>query len=50
VSAKTVIGVLFAVSAAMAVAELKVASIELTNDQGTGIGHVPPKAFRTSIR
>jgi Cohesin domain len=33
-----------------ATAELKVASIELTNDAGTGIEHVPPKAFRTSIR
>jgi hypothetical protein len=33
-----------------ATAELKVASIELTNDQGTGIEHIPPKAFRTSIR
>jgi hypothetical protein len=33
-----------------ATAELKVASIELTNDQGAGIEHVPPKAFRTSIR
>ncbi len=33
-----------------ATAELKVASIELTNDQGTGIEHLPPKAFRTSIR
>jgi len=33
-----------------ATAELKVASLELTNDEGTGIEHVPPKAFRTSIR
>jgi hypothetical protein len=33
-----------------ATAELKVSSIELTNDTGTGIKHVPPKAFRTSIR
>jgi hypothetical protein len=33
-----------------ATAELQVSSIELTNDAGTGIEHVPPKAFRTSIR